>query len=66
MGRPGHVVAHGLRPVDIRWVVIRDPQGKFETWALLSTMLDRTPQRMREWFVRRLTMEVTFEEWRTH
>jgi hypothetical protein len=56
----------GLPPVDIRWVLIRDPQGEFEPQALLSTNLDHTPQQILSWFVRRWTMEVTFEEVRAH
>jgi hypothetical protein len=56
----------GLPPVQIRWVLIRDPQGEFEPQAVLSTNLAHTPQRILEWFIRRWTMEVTFEEARAH
>jgi DDE superfamily endonuclease len=56
----------GLPPVEIRWVLIRDPQGKFEPQALLSTNLDSTPEQIIAWFVRRWTMEVTFAEARAH
>ena len=56
----------GKAPVEMRWVLIRDPQGKLETQALLSTNLDHTPQQILAWFVRRWTMEVTFEEARAH
>jgi hypothetical protein len=56
----------GLPPVDIRWVLIRDPQGEFEPQALLSTNLDHRPQQILSWFVRRWRMEVTFEEVRAH
>jgi DDE superfamily endonuclease len=56
----------GLPPVEIRWVLIRDPRGEFEPQALLSTCLSHTPQQMLEWFVRRWTMEVTLEEARQH
>jgi hypothetical protein len=52
----------GLPPVLIRWVLIRDPQEKFEAQALLSTSTAHTPQQILSWFVRRWTMEVTFEE----
>jgi hypothetical protein len=52
----------GLPPVSIRWLLIRDPQGQFETQALLSTNLAHSSQEMLSWFVRRWTMEVTFEE----
>lgn len=33
----------GLPPVPIRWVLIRDPQGKFSTQALLCTDPEATP-----------------------
>lgn len=56
----------GLPAVAIRWLLIRDPQGEFAPQALLTTQLDHTPAQMLEWFVRRWTMEVTFQEARTH
>lgn len=56
----------GLPPVLIRWVLIRDPLGKFDPQALLSTSIDHTPEEILCWFVRRWTMEVTFEESRAH
>jgi hypothetical protein len=56
----------GKPPVAIRWVLIRDPQKEFDPQALLSTHLAHTPEQMLTWFVRRWTMEVTFEEARAH
>ena len=56
----------GKPPVPIRWVLIRDPQECFKPQALLSTTLEHTPEQMLIWFVRRWTMEVTFEEARAH
>ena len=56
----------GKPPVPIRWVLIRDPQEGFKPQALLSTNLAHTPEQMLLWFVRRWTIEVTFEEARTH
>jgi hypothetical protein len=56
----------GLPPVPIRWALIRDPQSEFEPQALVTTQLDHAPIQMLEWFVRRWTMEVTFEEARAH
>jgi hypothetical protein len=56
----------GKPPVAIRWVLIRDPQGKFAPQALLSTHPLHTPAQMLPWCVRRWTMEVTFEEARAH
>jgi DDE superfamily endonuclease len=56
----------GLPPVPLRWVLIRDPQGKFEPQALLSTDLSVSAQQIVEWFVLRWQLEVTFEETRAH
>jgi hypothetical protein len=56
----------GLPPVEIRWVLIRDPRGGFEPQALVSTCPGHTAQQMLEWFVRRWAMEVTLEEARQH
>jgi hypothetical protein len=56
----------GLPAVTVRWVLIRDPQEEFEPQALLSTQLAYTPAQILGWFVRRWTMEVTFEEARAH
>ena len=58
---------HAGKPVvPIRWVLIRDPEGKFDSQALLCT--DRTfdPVQIVEWFVQRWQLEVTFEEARAH
>lgn len=56
----------GLPPVPMRWVLIRDPQGKFATQALLCTDLEAAPAQIIAWFVRRWQMETTFEEARRH
>jgi hypothetical protein len=56
----------GLPPVPLRWVLIRDPQGKFATQALLCTDLDAAPAQVLAWFVQRWQLEVTLEEARRH
>lgn len=56
----------GKEAVPIRWVLIRDPLGEFETQALLCTNLEAEPLQIIEWFVLRWQMEVTFEESRRH
>jgi hypothetical protein len=56
----------GLPVVPIRWVLIRDAQGKFDPQALLSTDLALSAQQIVEWFVLRWQLEVTFEEARAH
>jgi hypothetical protein len=52
----------GLPAVPLRWVLIRDPQGEFDTQALLCTDLDAEPEQIISWFVRRWQMESTFQE----
>jgi hypothetical protein len=53
-------------PVPIRWVVLRDPQGKFATQALLCTDLTADPCQIISWFILRWQVEVTFHEVRAH
>ncbi len=58
---------HAGKPaVTIRWVLIRDPWGQFDTQALLCTELEATPEQIIAWFVQRWPLEVTFEEARAH
>ncbi|HVI79635.1 MAG TPA: transposase, partial [Candidatus Acidoferrum sp.] len=52
----------GLPAVPLRWVLIRDPQGEFDTQALLCTDLSVEPEQIILWFVRRWQMEATFQE----
>jgi hypothetical protein len=56
----------GLPVVPLRWVLIRDPKGKFKPQALLCTDLTVTPEQILKWFVRRWQVEVTFQEVRAH
>jgi hypothetical protein len=56
----------GKIPVPIRWVLVRDPRGRFETRALLSTDPSQSAQEILELFTRRWQVEVTFEEARAH
>lgn len=56
----------GKRAVPIRWVIIRDPVGEFETQAVLCTNQETEPQQIVQWFIRRWQVEVTFEESRRH
>ncbi len=56
----------GLPPVAVRWVLIRDPEGRSATQALLCTDLTVDPAQVLAWFVLRWQLEVTFEEVRRH
>ena len=58
---------HAGQPVvPLRWVLVRDPQHKFDAQALLCTDLQATPEQILAWFVQRWQLEVTFEEARRH
>lgn len=56
----------GKPPLPIRWVLIRDPKGRFESRALLCTEVKTTPLQIVKWFVLRWQVEVTFQEARAH
>jgi len=56
----------GMPALPIRWVLIRDPKGKFKTQALLCTDLSIKPEQILKWFILRWQLEVTFQEVRTH
>lgn len=56
----------GMPAVPLRWVLIRDPLGKFKTQALLCTDLHATPLQIVLWFIQRWQLEVTHREVREH
>jgi hypothetical protein len=56
----------GMTPVSIRWVLIKDPSGVINPSALLCTKLDLDIEQIINFFIRRWTVEVTFEEVRAH
>ena len=56
----------GMPALPIRWVLIRDPLGKFKSQALLCTDLNEEPEQILKWFVMRWQLEVTFHEVRDH
>jgi hypothetical protein len=56
----------GMPVVPLRWVLIRDPLGKFATQALLSTDREAAPEQILTWFVQRWQLETTFQAVRTH
>ncbi|NTU79257.1 MAG: transposase [Chloroflexales bacterium] len=58
---------HSGKPlVEIRWVLICDPEEKFLPQALLSTDTAHSPIPIVTWFVQRWQLEVTFEEAQAH
>jgi hypothetical protein len=56
----------GLPPAPIRWVLVRDPSGRREPQAFLSTNLDDKPEAILGRFVWRWRIETTFQEVRRH
>lgn len=52
----------GAPVITLRWVLVRDPLGQFETQALLCTDVHATPAFIFDCFVQRWQMEVTFEK----
>ncbi len=58
---------HGGMPiVPIRWVLLRDPLGRFDPQALLCTDQACDPVQVLSWFVQRWQLGVTFWEVRDH
>lgn len=53
-------------PLPIRWVLVRDPAGKYEATAFLCTDLTAAPLQILDWFILRWNVEVTFQEARAH
>lgn len=56
----------GLPPLPIRWVLVRDPKGKFETRAILCTDPSQSLRQIVDWFLMRWQVEVTFQQVRAH
>jgi hypothetical protein len=56
----------GEAPVEIRYVMTRDPEGKLRDEVFACTKLDATSAQIIEWVVMRWSVEVTFEEARAH
>ncbi|GHO60020.1 hypothetical protein [Ktedonobacter robiniae] len=56
----------GYDPLPIRWVLTRDPSGKRPAKALFSTDPIQTASQIVSDFMKRWSLEVTFEEGRAH
>jgi hypothetical protein len=56
----------GFDPLPIRWVLVRDPLGKFQPTAFFSTNLAFSPQQILACFILRWSLEVTFQEAHAH
>ncbi len=56
----------GFDPLPIRWVLVRDPAGKYKPTAFLCTDGLATPLQILSWFILRWNVEVTFQEVNAH
>jgi hypothetical protein len=56
----------GQPVLPVRWVIARDPRGQLEPRAYFSTCPSDRPRDLVRRFVRRWTIETTFEESRAH
>lgn len=56
----------GMPVVPLRWVLVKDPSGQKKPTGFLCTDLQADSLDILQWFVRRWTVEVTFEEVRRH
>lgn len=56
----------GHQPLPIRWVLTRDPRGQLEPRAYFTTRSEDEPEAVLEAFLKRWTIETTFEESRAH
>jgi len=52
--------------IELQWVLLKDPEGKIESRAIQCTDLNLSPMEIINFFIRRWTVEVTFQEVRTH
>lgn len=57
---------YGFDPLPIRWVLTRDPAGKRPPKAIFSTNSTQTAEQIIRDFMKRWSLEVTFEESRAH
>ena len=57
---------YGSAPLPIRWVLTRDPSGKRPPKAIFSTDPAQTAEEIIKDFMKRWSLEVTFEESRAH
>lgn len=57
---------YGLAPLPIRWVLTRDPAGKRPPKAIFSTDPAQSAEEIIKDFMKRWSLEVTFEEGRAH
>lgn len=57
---------YGSQPLPIRWVLTRDPDGKRPPKAIFSTDPTQSAEEIIKDFMKRWSLEVSFEEGRAH
>jgi len=63
---PRFGIEAAIPPVALRWLVVRDPLGKFALQSFFCTLPAAVPSQMLAWFSLRWCVETTFEEARAH
>jgi hypothetical protein len=56
----------GQQPLPLRWVLVRDPVGKQKPAAFMSTDMNLSAEQIISYYIRRWSIEVTFQECRAH
>ena len=56
----------GWAPLPLRWVMVRDPQGKLRDEVFFCTDQDADPVQIINWVVMRWSVEIAFEDARQH
>lgn len=61
-----HVMTYSSFPIPVRYVLVRDPENKFQPVLLMSTDLNLEALEIIQTYVERWNIEVTFHEAREH
>ena len=56
----------GKAAIKVKWVLIRDPEGRLDPIAIQCTDLELTTVKIIQHYLKRWSVEVTFEEVRAH
>lgn len=56
----------GKPAVPLRWILVKDPDGKFEPFVLACTNLELVAEQIIAYYLQRWQVEVTFEQLREH
>jgi hypothetical protein len=56
----------GQKPLPLRWVLVRDPAGKQKPASFMATDQTLSAEQIISYYIRRWSIEVTFQECRAH